>query len=162
MKPREEDAPSFRGGFKPNSEALYVPEEYTSCETRALHQTVERYNLVNSFLNSINDPEAREFAEYLLTELIPSCSVHKLSDLDSLLNYINRALQINESAGKPLDISHYQPINDFLAGITEEKEREFAAYIAPKLLGESNEKSEILHLVEFLKTKITAPHVKPD
>ena len=58
MKPKQENAPSLRSGFRPDSEALYIPSgsnfQNMSAEEIALHQTIERYNLVNNFINSVD------------------------------------------------------------------------------------------------------------
>ena len=41
----------------------------------------------------------------------------------------------------------YRPVDDFLAGIKDAKEKEFAAYVAPRLLGDSTEESEMLKVI---------------
>jgi hypothetical protein len=66
MQAKPENAPSLRSGFKPSSEALYVPKfsaygELSPQEIH-LHETVERYNIVNTFLNTLKNSESREFA----------------------------------------------------------------------------------------------------
>ena len=62
----KKDAPSLRSGFRNDSEALYEPQganfAQMSPEELAVHQTVERYNMVNRFLNQITSPSDKEFA----------------------------------------------------------------------------------------------------
>ena len=74
MKPKDNKAPSLRSGFKKDSEALYVPESSNynelSPEEASVHKTVERYNLVNDFLNNLK-PQEREFAQHLVIKLMP-------------------------------------------------------------------------------------------
>ena len=41
-----------------------------------------------------------------------------------------------------------------MAGIGDKSEQEFAAYLAPRLLGESSEESEMLKVVDFLQSKV--------
>ena len=164
MKPRKEDEPTLRTGFKPNAEALYVPQDYTSCENRALYQTVERYNMVNSFLNRIQDSRSREFAEHLLSQLLPYCNENKLSELDKLLFIVDRALksdEIDQTRDVIADMHRYRPVDDFLARIKDAKEKEFAAYIAPQLLGDSTEESEMLKVIDFIKSKLVGEYEAP-
>lgn len=55
----------------------------------------------------------------------------------------------------------YKPVNDFLAGIKDAKEKEFAAYVAPQLLGDSNEESEMLKVIDFIKTRLVGEYEVP-
>lgn len=106
MKPRSDDAPSLRGGYKPKNEALYVPEEFmTRCEDRELHQTVERYNLVNTYLKSIADAQLREFAAHLLSHLLPqNTNQLKLSELDRILEYVERGVKSVDSQDSGVEV----------------------------------------------------------
>jgi len=97
MQAKAENAPSFRSSFKPpNSEALYVPKFSAYGELSPqevfLHETVERYNIVNTFLNTLKNAYSRDFAEYLIIKLLPNVDTSDLSELDSLLRYVSRAL----------------------------------------------------------------------
>ena len=55
----------------------------------------------------------------------------------------------------------YRPVDDFLAGIKDAKEKEFAAYVAPRLLGDSTEESEMLKVIDFIKTKLVGEYEAP-
>ena len=70
MQPKKDDAPSLRGPLNTkNAEALYVPAGGSVADLtpqeRWLHETVERYNVVNDFLNKLESPELREFAWFV-------------------------------------------------------------------------------------------------
>jgi len=59
----------------------------------SVHQTVEKYNMVRFFLNSIARQEARDFAEYLIVHLLPSIeTTDDLAELDQLLRFVNTIL----------------------------------------------------------------------
>ena len=59
-----------------------------------MHHTVERYNIVNRFLNDLaqsSSEKTREFAKHLLIKLLPMAKVEDLADLDKLLAYVQLA-----------------------------------------------------------------------
>ena len=121
MQPKSENAPSLRSGFKPNSEALYTPtgSTYTSPKEIALHQSVERFNIVNDFLNSLKSQEERDFARHLLLKMIPDVDIDELSNLDSLLAFVSKALDSidDERSAKTSAAETYKVVEDFLARI---------------------------------------------
>ena len=57
-------------GFGKDSEALYEPESYVTDEEKLLQLTVERYNMINDFLNSFESKEKRLIASSLLQEIL--------------------------------------------------------------------------------------------
>lgn len=122
MKPKEENAPSLRSGFKPNSEALYIPQNssYTdlSPEEQSLHWTVERYNIVNDFLNTLK-PESRDYAQHLILNMLPTTSVDNLGDLDLLMDFVSKGLKPTQET-EDFDLSSlskFKVIDDFITGI---------------------------------------------
>lgn len=89
MQPKEENAPSLRSGFRNDSEALYVPtgSSYGSMSAQELsvHQTVERYNIVNSFLNKLGmsgGEKTRDFAQHILLKMLPMVKGDDIADLE--------------------------------------------------------------------------------
>ena len=57
-------------GFGKDSEALYEPESYVTDQEKLLQLTVERYNMINDFLNSFESKEKRLIASSLLQEIL--------------------------------------------------------------------------------------------
>ena len=155
MKPKDESAPSLRSGFKgPDSEALYVPVgsnyDAISAEEASVHKTVERYNLVNGFLNTLK-PQEREFAQHLVIKLLPSVSADNLSELDDLLAFVHKATSVMEDDDfEAAKMTRFDVIDNFLASIGQAEEKEFAAYLAPKLLSDSVDKAEMKKVCDFL------------
>lgn len=166
MRPQEDGALSLRGSIKKEAEALYVPHgsdlAKLSPKERFLHETVERYNIVNAFLNTFKGKsDARSFAEYLIIKLLPSVDTQNLAELDNLMAYVAKAV------GKTHDLSNvanfaqnqnkYKPINDYLGSLEGSKVHDFAAFLAPKLLTDSLEETEIKQVVAFLKQHVAVP-----
>ena len=55
-----------------------------------------------------------------------------------MLSLVGRALKVKTHQSQTT-FDKYQVVDDFLAGIGDKNEREFAAYLTPRLLGESSE-----------------------
>lgn len=64
-----------------------------------MHHTIERYNIVNRFLNTFLDHDAKEFAEHLILQILPTLPTDDLCEIDALLTYVDKA--VKEIAGKP-------------------------------------------------------------
>jgi len=165
MQPKSEDAPSFRSGFKPNSEALYVPKFSVygdlSPKDLFLHETVERYNIVNDFLNTLKSAETRDFAQHLIIKLLPCVNTNDLSELDSLLHYVSRALSSHSLVedNSSARLTQFKPINDYLSSLGNSSEasdcKEFATYLASRLLPDSKvDETEMSNVISFLQQHV--------
>jgi hypothetical protein len=80
------------GGGK-SADALYEPNGSASFpnsdKLRIVEETVFRYNIVNDFLNDLGaDQAVRDYASFLIINLIPSAETSDLSVLYSLLSYV--------------------------------------------------------------------------
>ena len=53
-----------------------------------------------------------------------------------------------------MHFDRYEVVDTFLERITDAKEREFAAYLTPKLLGDSTDKQEMLKVIDFIEAKL--------
>ena len=74
-----------------------------------------------------------------------------------MLFIVDKALksdEISSTSGEKADMYRYKVIDDFIAGVKDAKEKEFVAYVAPRLLGDSTAESEMLKVIEFIKTKL--------
>lgn len=125
-----------------------------SPEEIAVHQTVERYNMVNRFLNKITSPSDKEFAQHLLRQMVPQVQSSDLADLENLLEYVSKAL----TAARASQERHnpFKDVNDFIERIDpNDGLQEFAAYIAPRLLPDgSADEAEVKHLCAFIKKHV--------
>ena len=156
IKPKDGAAPSLRSSFKNDAEALYVPQGSTfsdmSGEEVRLHQTVERYNIINDYLNTVPQ-EKRDFAQHLFMRLMPSLQVDELKDLDLLIDYISKALAAQDSS-REFDKSQttkFKVIDDFISSIESTPDRELVAKLAPQLLGNSEDEKEMKRVCDFLE-----------
>lgn len=96
-KVEDQNSPSLRSGFKPNSEALYEAHqsEYLSSnaiKAKIVQQTVERYNLIKKFLTTFENDTDSQFASYLITEMLKSLKTDELSEYDRMLAYVKTAV----------------------------------------------------------------------
>lgn len=57
MKPKDPNSSSLKANFKQDSEALYEHTSFASPSERLLQETVDRYNIVNDYLNTIHNDE---------------------------------------------------------------------------------------------------------
>ena len=102
LRPKEEPAylrseqgssKSLTANFRNDSEALYEPKGLETPEQRKLQETVERYNLVQEFLNGIEDLQRRNFASDLLLSWLPEIDKSSLSELIGTLKLVSRSLE---------------------------------------------------------------------
>ena len=101
LKPEQGSNKSLKANFRNDSEALYEPIGVETPEQRKLQETVERYNLVQEFLNGIEDLQQRNFASDLLLSWLPEIDEASLSELIGTLKLVQRSLkssQINSRA----------------------------------------------------------------
>jgi hypothetical protein len=99
------------GGGK-SADALYEPNGSASFPTsdklRIVEETVFRYNIVNDFLNDLGTDQAvRDYASFLIINLIPSAETSDLSVLYGLLSYVKE--QVNSQFKKGNNISEISP-----------------------------------------------------
>ena len=85
-------------GFGKDSEALYEPESYVTDQQKLLQLTVERYNMINEFLNSFETKEKKDLAASLLQEiltLIEQAGIghYNLLKLDAILKNVREKME---------------------------------------------------------------------
>ena len=105
----------MRSGFKSDAEALFEPfqSEYVSSDairTEIVQNTVERYNLINKFLTQFDNENDKEFASFLIVQMIESLKSDELAEYDRMIQFVrsgvNQSSQKGTSTGK-LDILDY-------------------------------------------------------
>lgn len=74
--------------------------------------------------------------------------------------FVERATDSNSSLKGPF-IDEYKPINDYLESLEEKQAQEFAAYMAPRLLGSSTDSREMENVVDFLKLHVAKAGSRP-
>ena len=100
------------------------------------------------------DHDAKEFAEHLILQILPTLPSDDLCEIDALLTYVDKA--VKGIAGKPdsfdkAKLTQFKMINDFIDSVDEKDGlREFAAYMAPRLLDNSTDSREMKRVTEFL------------
>lgn len=118
--------------------------------------------MVNAFLNTLSSPESRAYAEYLIIKLLPDVDTNELVQIDSLLAFVERAIGANPSWRDPSqDSDKYKPIDVYLESLEDSSLKEFAAYMAPRLLGSNSDSRDIENVVKFLKTHIAKEGLRP-
>ena len=93
LKSMDENSSSLRASFKQDSEALYEPQSIETPEKRYLQETVERYNLVNDFLNTIKDKSQREFASHLILQILPAVDRSDFNEIIKMLEFVSKAVK---------------------------------------------------------------------
>ncbi len=120
--------------------------------------TVERYNMVNDFLNTLLEQESREFAEHLILQILPSLKSDDLCEIDLLLDYVSKATNCVKDKANDFDhakLTRFKIIDDFIEA-TSDKDgiKESTAYMAPRLLGDSTEIADMQNVIKFLQKHV--------
>ena len=80
-----------------------------------------------------------------------------LCEIDALLQYIEQATNCVKDKDNDFDeskLTKYKMIDDLIEAVDEAKLKEFTAYMAPRLLGDSTQEAEMRRVVDFLQKYI--------
>jgi hypothetical protein len=67
-------------------------------KSRIVQATVDRYNLVMKFLQSLE--HSQDFAAYLIQHLVPCLKADTLLELDHLLQFVERAVKCHQPSSE--------------------------------------------------------------
>ena len=62
-------------------------------KTKIVQDTVERYNLIKSFLDTFGKESDKQFALFLIIEIIKSLKSDSLVEYDRILSFVKRAVE---------------------------------------------------------------------
>ena len=58
-----------------------------------MQDTVERYNLIKSFLDTFDKESDKQFVSFLIIEMIKSLKSDSLVEYDQILSFVRRAVE---------------------------------------------------------------------